>query len=93
MIEVARLLTAIDIGSKYKGVINSIEMDTARDLVLTGIKKSWRCTGKIQAKGDWLHKDSIFTLEAYVQHFWRTYNNKQISRNVMTRHDIDTKWA
>lgn len=45
--EVAKLLSIIDLESKYSQAINNIDMDTVGDLRLTGIKKYQRCTGQI----------------------------------------------
>lgn len=39
MAEVTRVSTAIDISNKYRWVISNANIDTARDLGLTNIKK------------------------------------------------------
>lgn len=55
--KVAKVASAIDIGNKYRQAISNDDMDAARDLGLTGVKKEQRCVGQIQAEIDWLHKN------------------------------------
>lgn len=55
--KVAKVASAIDIGNKYRQAISNDDMDAARDLGLTGVKKEWRCVGQIQAEIDWLYKN------------------------------------
>ncbi len=43
--EVAKMSSAIDLGSKHSWAISNADMDVARDLGLTSIKKYWRHTG------------------------------------------------
>ncbi len=50
--EVAKVSSAIDLGSKHSWAISNADMDTTRNLKLTGIKKYWRHTGQIQDKVD-----------------------------------------
>ncbi len=40
--EVAKVSSAIDLGSKHSWAINNADMDATEDLGLTGIKKYWR---------------------------------------------------
>lgn len=47
MAEVTKVLTAIDIDSKCKWVISNADMNAARDLRLTGVKKYWRYASQI----------------------------------------------
>ncbi len=55
--EVAKMSSAIDLGSKYSWAISNADIDTAEDLGLTSIKKYWRHAGQIQDKVDLLYKD------------------------------------
>ncbi len=57
MAKVAKVLIVIDLGSKYSWAISDIDINIARDLGLTDIKKYWRYASQIQAKVDWLYKD------------------------------------
>ena len=63
MAEVAKVLSAIDLKSKHSWAISNSDMNVARDLGLSNIKKYWRYVGQIEDKVDWLHKDSIPTFE------------------------------
>lgn len=56
MAEVIKVSNVIDLGSKYSWAISNTDIDVAKDLGLTGMKKYRTCTGQIQAKVDWLHK-------------------------------------
>lgn len=47
MAEVTRVLTAIDIDTKYKWVISNTDMNATRDLKLTSVKKYWRYASQI----------------------------------------------
>ncbi len=55
--KVAKVLSTIDLGSKYSWAISNSDMHVAKDLGLIGIKKYWRRANQIQDKIDWLHKD------------------------------------
>ncbi len=66
-------------------------MDAVRDLRLTSIKKYWRCAGQIQDKVDWLHKDWIPTLGAFVKYSWKTHNNKEVTKNMIIKREIDSE--
>lgn len=45
--EVVKLSSIIDLGNIYNWAISNANIDTARDLRLTDIKKYWRCTSQI----------------------------------------------
>ncbi len=47
MAEVVKVSSAIDLHRKCTWIINNSDMDIAKDLGLTGIKKYWRCTSQI----------------------------------------------
>ncbi len=93
MAEVAKVSSVIDLGSKYSWAISDADIDVARDLGLTGIKKYWRCAGQIQAEVDWLHKDWIPALGAFVKHSRRTHDNKEVTKNMSIRREVDPEWA
>ena len=67
MAEVVKVLSTIDLRSKHSWAISNVNMDITEDLGLTGIKKYWKCAGQIQDKVDWLHKDWIPVLRAFVK--------------------------
>ncbi len=54
MAEVAKVLSAIDLGSKHSWTISNTDIDAAGDLGLISIKKYWRRAGQIQDEVDWL---------------------------------------
>ncbi len=93
MAEVAKVSSVIDLGSQYSWTINNADIDVARDLGLTGIKKYWSCAGQIQAKVDWLYKDWISALEVFVKHSRKTYDNEKVTENLMIRREINSEWA
>ncbi len=68
IVEVAKVSIAIDPQSKRSWAISNADIDIAGDLWLIGIKKYWRCAGQIEDKVDWLHKDWILILRAFVKH-------------------------
>ena len=45
IIEITKILNAIDLGSKYSWAINNTNIDAARNLRLITIKKYWRYIG------------------------------------------------
>ncbi len=47
IVEVTKVLSDIDLGSKHSWAISNADMDAARDLGLTSIRKYWRCAGQI----------------------------------------------
>ena len=83
--EVPRTLSPMDLDGKYMWAMSNIDIDTARDLGLTGIKKHWRFTSQIEKDVDGLHKDWILTLVAFVKHFWKTNDNKEVTENIKIR--------
>ena len=56
--------------------MSNVNIDTARDLGLTGIKKYWKLAGQIEKKVDGLHRDWIPALAAFVKHSWKTNDNE-----------------
>lgn len=52
MVEVVKVLSIIDLESKYSWAISNADMHAAGDLGLIGIKKYWRRAGQIQDKVD-----------------------------------------
>ena len=45
--ELAKVSNTIDLGNQYIQAISNGDIDVARDLELTSIKKYWRCAGQI----------------------------------------------
>ena len=55
--EVGRTSSPIDLDGKYMWAISNVDIDAARDLGLTGIKKHWRLAGQIEKEVNGLHRD------------------------------------
>lgn len=51
----AQVLSPINFVGKYKWVISNANLDKAKELVLTNIKKYWGCTGQVEIALDWLY--------------------------------------
>ena len=90
--EVARTSSLMDLDGKYMWAMSNVDIDAARDLGLTGIKKHWRLAGQIEKEVDELHKDWIPVLAAFVNHSWKTNDNKKVTENIKIRRDIDPGW-
>ena len=56
--EIARTSSPIDLNGKYMWAMSNVDIDAARDLGLTGIKKHWRLADQIEKEVDGLHLDS-----------------------------------
>ena len=57
LVEVARTSSPMDLNGKYMWAISNVDIDAARDLVITGIKKHWRLAGQIRKEVNGLYKD------------------------------------
>ena len=90
--EVARILGPMDLDGKYIWTMSSVDIDAVRDLRLTDIKKNRRLAGQIEKKVDGLQRDWISALVAFVNHFWKTNNNKEMTENIKIKRNIDPGW-
>ena len=57
VMKVGRILSLIDLDSKYIWAISNGDIHATRDLRSTNIKKHWKLTGQIQREVNGLHKD------------------------------------
>ncbi len=64
--------------------MSDTDLDVAKELGLTGIKKYWRHTDQVEIELDWLH-DKILSLTIFVRHLYRVYNNKKVCQNISVR--------
>ena len=55
--EVRRTSSPMDLDGKYMWAISNVDIDAARDLGLTNIKKHWKLAGQIEKEVNGLHKD------------------------------------
>ena len=72
--------------------MSDANLDVAKKLGLTGIKKYWKRVSQVEIKLDWLH-NCIPALVTFVKHLRRVYNNKKIDQNINVRQNIDSKWV
>ena len=91
--EVRSALSLMDLDGKYMWAISNVDIDAARDLGLTGIKKHWRLAGQIEKEVNGLYRDCIPALVAFVKHFRKTHDNEEVTENMKIRRDIDPGWA
>ena len=91
--KVRRTSSLMDLDGKYIWAISNVDIDAARDLGLTGMKKHWRLAGQIEKEVNGLHRDWIPALAAFVKHSRKTPDNEEVTENMKIRRDIDSKWA
>ena len=72
--------------------MSNANLDAAKELGLTGIKKYWKCTRQIEMELDWLY-DWIPALVIFVRHSRRVYNNEKVIENMNVKQDIDLEWV
>ncbi len=86
--EVTRVSSLVDLTGRYNWAMSDADLDAAKELGLTGIKKYWRHAGQVEIELDWLY-DWIPTLAIFVKHLHRVYDNKEVGHNMSVRRDID----
>lgn len=67
--EVAKMSGPIYFNSQYIQAIKNADIDAAKDLTLTSVKKYWKRAGQIKKKVNGLHKDWISVLTVFVKYF------------------------
>ena len=72
--------------------MSNVDLDAAKELGLTGIKKYWRYAGQIELELDWLN-DWIPAFSIFVKYSYRVDNNKEIIKCMKARQNIDFKWV
>ena len=85
-------MSSVDLIGKYRWVISNANIDAAKELGLTGIKKYWRYAGQVEMELDWLH-NWILAVATFVRHSHKVYNNEEVTKNMNARQDIDPKWV
>ncbi len=91
-VEMAWVSSPIDLVGRYNWGISDADLDAAKELGLTSIKKYWRRAGQVEIELDRLH-DWIPTLATFVRHSRRVYDNKEIGQNISVRRDINPEWV
>ena len=64
--------------------MSDTNLDGAKELGLTGIKKYQKCTGQVEMELDRLH-DWISPLTIFVRHSHKLYNNEKVTKNMKIR--------
>ena len=67
-------------------VKSNTNLDAAKELNLTGIKKYWVSEIKL----DWLY-DQILVLATFVRYLYKMYNNEKVTKNRKVRQDMDSE--
>lgn len=91
--KVVKMSNPINLNSKYIWAVSNTDIDTARDLRLTDVKKYQRRTGQIKKEVNRLHKDYILALATFVKYFRRTHNNEKVTGNMRIRLEVDHEQA
>ncbi len=65
--EVGRVSSPVDLVGRYNWAMSDADLDAAKELGLTGIKKYWRRAGQVEMQLEWLH-DWIPVLTTFVRH-------------------------
>ena len=68
--------------------MSNTNLDAAQERELTDIKKYQRQAGQVKMKLDWLH-DWIPALAIFVRYSRRMYNNKEVTKNMKVKQNID----
>lgn len=71
--------------------MSNMDMNVARKLGLTRVKKYWRCAGQVEIELNWLY-DWILVLTIFLEHSQRVYNNEDMTQNMSVKWDIDPEW-
>ena len=90
--EMAQVLSLIDFAGRYNWVMSDVDLDIAKELGLTGIKKYWRYIGQVEMELNGLY-DWIPALATLVGHSHRVYNNEEVGQNISVRQNIDPEWV
>ena len=82
--EVARASNFVNLAWRYKWAISNTDMNVAKKLGLTGVKKYWKRASQVEMELDWLY-DWIPTLATFVRHSRKMYNNEKVPQNISVR--------
>ena len=64
--------------------MRNTDLDAAKKLGPTSIKKYWRRAGQVDMEIDWLH-DWIPALATFMRHSCKVYNNEEVTKNMNAR--------
>ena len=71
--------------------MSNVDLDVAKKLGLTDIKKFWRHAGYVEIVLDWLY-DWILAFAIFVRYLCRVYDNKDVTKNMNVKQNIDLEW-
>ena len=86
--ELSQASSLVDFAERYMLAISNADLDAAKKLGLTGIKKHWKHAGQVKLKLDWLD-DWIPSLATFVGYSCRMDDNKEVTKSIKFRQDID----
>ena len=89
LVEFEKMSSLISFDSKNMWAISNIDIDVARDLGLTNMKKDQRFAGQIEKEVNRLYRNWILALSTFMKLFWKMYDNGKMTKNVKIRQDID----
>ncbi len=90
--EVARVSSPVDLVGRYNWAMSDADLDVAKELRLTDIKKYWRRADPVEMELDWLY-NWFPTLATFVRYSCRVYDHKKVGQNMSVRQDIDPEWV
>ena len=79
--EMAQTLSPINFIGKYIWAMSNADLDTAKKLELTSIKKYWRRARQVEIKLNWLY-NRISILATFVRYSNKIYNNEEVTKNM-----------
>lgn len=68
--------------------MSNVDLDAAKEIELTNIKKYWRYARQVEIELDQQY-DQILILATFMKHLHRVYNNKNVTNNMNAKRDID----
>ncbi len=68
--------------------MSNADLNVARELRQTSIRKYGKHTSQVETKLDWLH-DWILVLAIFVKHLRKVYENEELGQNISVSQDID----
>lgn len=80
-VKVAWISSLANFGTRYEWVMSNLDVNVAKELRQTGVKKYWQSIDQIKIELDWQY-DSIPVLAIFVRYLYRIYKNEEVGRNI-----------
>lgn len=90
--ELAQVSSLINLTRQCIWAISNVDLDAAKELRLSDIKKYWRHAWQVKLELDCLH-NWILILVTFMRYLRGIYNNKKVTKNIRARQDIDPEWV